>query len=58
MKPYDKKVINKKITQALIGVTTLGTILAMPISIGMQDNSLSIVKDNKAFAADNIKVGE
>ncbi len=58
MKPYDKKVINKKITQALIGVTTLGTILAMPISIGMQDNSLSIVKDNKAFAADNIKVGD
>ncbi|ACA57419.1 hypothetical protein FDC45_11110 [Clostridium botulinum] len=58
MKPYDKKVINKKITQALIGVTTLGTILTMPISIGMQDNSLSIVKDNKAFAADNIKVGD
>ncbi|APU86922.1 bacterial Ig-like domain family protein (plasmid) [Clostridium botulinum] len=36
----------------------MGTILAMPISIGMQDNSLSIVKDNKAFAADNIKVGD
>ncbi|KEI84203.1 hypothetical protein N493_20240 (plasmid) [Clostridium botulinum B2 433] len=58
MKPYDKKVINKKITQALIGVTTLGTILAMPISIGMQDNSMSIIRDNKAFAADNIKVGD
>ncbi|WP_434292078.1 OmpL47-type beta-barrel domain-containing protein [Clostridium botulinum] len=58
MKPYDKKVINKKITQALIGVTAFGTILTMPISIGMQDNSLSIVKDNKAFAADNIKVGD
>ncbi|MCC5439227.1 hypothetical protein AL714_16365 [Clostridium botulinum] len=58
MKPYDKKVINKKITQALIGVTTLGTVLAMPISIDMQDNSMSIIRDNKAFAADNIKVGD
>ncbi|KOY65377.1 OmpL47-type beta-barrel domain-containing protein [Clostridium sporogenes] len=58
MKPYDKKVINKKITQALIGVTTLGTVLAMPISIDMQDNSIGIVKNNKVFADDNIKAGE
>ncbi|NFA60322.1 hypothetical protein EXM63_02190 [Clostridium botulinum] len=58
MKPYDKKVISKKITQALIGVTTLGTVLAMPISIDMQDNSIEIVKNNKVFADDNIKVGE
>ncbi|NFA61295.1 hypothetical protein EXM63_06455 [Clostridium botulinum] len=55
MKPYDKKIINKKITQALIGVTTLGTILAMPISIDMQDNSMSIIRDNKVLAAEDFK---
>ncbi|AUM93738.1 TPA: hypothetical protein LA742_002885 [Clostridium botulinum] len=58
MKPYNKKVINKKITQALIGVTTLGTVLAIPISIDKQDNSIGIVRENKVFAADNIKKGD
>ncbi|KEI94037.1 hypothetical protein N494_18075 (plasmid) [Clostridium botulinum A2B7 92] len=58
MKPYNKKVINKKITQALIGVTTLGTVLAIPVSIDIQDNNIGIVKDNKVFAADNIKRGD
>ncbi|NFV77397.1 hypothetical protein FDE98_15060 [Clostridium sporogenes] len=52
MKPYDKSVINRKIAQALVGVTAFGTILAMPISIDFQDNNMSIVRDNKAFAAD------
>ncbi|MDS1006697.1 OmpL47-type beta-barrel domain-containing protein, partial [Clostridium sporogenes] len=55
MKPYNKKVINKKITQALIGVTTLGTVLAIPISIDKQDNSIGIIRENKVFAADTFK---
>ncbi|RFM21139.1 hypothetical protein C1146_12565 [Clostridium botulinum] len=55
MKPYDKKIINKKITQALIGVTALGTILSLPVSIDMQDNGIRIVRNNKVFAADNFK---
>ncbi|NCI20789.1 hypothetical protein EJM73_05935 [Clostridium botulinum] len=55
MKPYDKKIINKKITQALIGVTALGTILSLPVSMDMQDNGIRIVRNNKVFAADNFK---
>ncbi|BAO05030.1 hypothetical protein CF067_17380 [Clostridium sporogenes] len=53
MKPYNKKVINRKITQALIGITALGTVLSIPVSIDMQDNGIRLVKNNKVFAAMN-----